>query len=93
MPQSRPPAIIPRPPNTTDPSTTQLELGSGLTAAPFNRVSKQDAEAFVDYIYSTLRMDLNYVLLFAVIPESGREIGGLDDRFELAHRMKLFKPL
>ncbi|KAJ3517947.1 hypothetical protein NLJ89_g178 [Agrocybe chaxingu] len=63
--------------------------GSSLTVVPFNQGSKQDVEALVDYIYTTLGMDLDYVLPFAGIPENGREIDGLDDRSELAHRMML----
>lgn len=63
--------------------------GSALTVVPFNQGSKQDVEALVDYIYSTLGMDLDYILPFAGIPENGREIDGLDDRSELAHRMML----
>jgi fatty acid synthase subunit alpha len=51
-------------------------------------------QALVDYIYSTdkdkgLAMDLDYILPFAAIPENGREIDGLDDRSELAHRVML----
>lgn len=68
--------------------------GSRLTVVPFNQGSKQDVEALVDYIYSTdkdkgLAMDLDYILPFAAIPENGREIDGLDDRSELAHRVML----
>jgi len=63
--------------------------GSALTVVPFNQASKQDVEALVDYIYANLGMDLDYILLFAGIPENGREIDGLDDRSELAHRMML----
>ncbi|KAF8632253.1 hypothetical protein AX15_002000 [Amanita polypyramis BW_CC] len=63
--------------------------GSALTVVPFNQASKQDVEALVDYIYSNLGMDLDYILPFAGIPENGREIDGLDDRSELAHRMML----
>ena len=55
----------------------------------FNQGSKQDVEALVNYIYSNLGMDLDYILPFAGIPENGREIDGLDDRSELAHRMML----
>ena len=43
----------------------------------------------VDYIYSTLNLDLDYVLPFAAIPENGREIDGLDDKSELAHHVML----
>ncbi|CAH7689739.1 fatty acid synthase subunit beta [Phakopsora pachyrhizi] len=68
--------------------------GSRLTVVPFNQGSKQDVEALVNYIYSTdkdkgLAMDLDYILPFAAIPENGREIDGLDDRSELAHRVML----
>jgi fatty acid synthase subunit alpha, fungi type len=63
--------------------------GSALTVVPFNQASKQDAEALVDYIYANLGMDLDYILPFAGIPENGREIDGLDDKSELAHRMML----
>jgi fatty acid synthase subunit alpha len=63
--------------------------GSSLTVVPFNQGSKQDVEALVEYIYTTLGMDLDYILPFAGIPENGREIDGLDDRSELAHRMML----
>lgn len=34
-------------------------------------------------------MDLDYILPFAALPENGREIDGLDDRSELAHRIML----
>ncbi|KAG8889684.1 3-oxoacyl-[acyl-carrier-protein] synthase [Tulasnella sp. 332] len=63
--------------------------GSALTVVPFNQGSKQDVEALVDYIYSTLNMDLDYVLPFAALPENGREIDSLDDKSELAHRVML----
>jgi 3-oxoacyl-ACP reductase-like protein len=63
--------------------------GSALTVVPFNQGSKQDVEALVDYIYTTLNMDLDYILPFAAIPENGREIDGIDDKSELAHRIML----
>ncbi|KAH8822971.1 fatty acid synthase [Flagelloscypha sp. PMI_526] len=63
--------------------------GSSLTVVPFNQGSKQDVEALVDYIYTNLSMDLDYIIPFAGIPENGREIDGLDDKSELAHRMML----
>ncbi len=63
--------------------------GSALTVVPFNQGSKQDVEALVDYVYSTLNLDLDYILPFAAIPENGREIDGLDDKSELAHRVML----
>ncbi|KPV74523.1 uncharacterized protein RHOBADRAFT_28081 [Rhodotorula graminis WP1] len=66
--------------------------GSSLTVVPFNQGSKQDVEALIDYIYSKdkgLGMDLDYILPFAALPENGREIDGIDDRSELAHRIML----
>ncbi|KAH9856627.1 fatty acid synthase [Lenzites betulinus] len=63
--------------------------GSALTVVPFNQGSKQDVEALVDYIYTTLGLDLDYILPFAAVPENGREIDGLDDQSELAHRIML----
>ena len=63
--------------------------GSALTVVPFNQGSKQDVEALVDYVYTTLGMDLDYIIPFAAVPENGREIDGLDDKSELAHRIML----
>ncbi|RXK40210.1 hypothetical protein M231_02484 [Tremella mesenterica] len=63
--------------------------GSKLIVVPFNGASKQDVEALVDYIYSNLQIDLDYIIPFAALPENGREIDGLDDRSELAHRLML----
>ena len=51
--------------------------------------STKDAEALVDYICATLGLDLDYILPFAAILENGREIDGIDDRSELAHRVML----
>lgn len=68
--------------------------GSALTVVPFNGGSRQDVEALVEYIYSAdpnngLDMDLDYILPFAALPENGRQIDGIDDRSELAHRIML----
>ncbi|KAF5337910.1 hypothetical protein D9758_013124 [Tetrapyrgos nigripes] len=63
--------------------------GSALTVVPFNQGSKQDVEALVEYIYNNLAMDLDFILPFAGIPENGREIDGIDDKSELAHRIML----
>ena len=67
--------------------------GSALTVVPFNQGSKQDVEALVDYVYTTLGMDLDYIIPFAAVPENGREIDGLDDKSELAHRIMLVNVL
>ncbi|WWC90821.1 uncharacterized protein L201_005758 [Kwoniella dendrophila CBS 6074] len=63
--------------------------GSKLVVVPFNGASKQDVEALVDYIYTTLQIDLDYIIPFAALPENGREIDGIDDKSELAHRLML----
>ncbi|ODN92793.1 hypothetical protein L198_05588 [Cryptococcus wingfieldii CBS 7118] len=63
--------------------------GSKLIVVPYNGASRQDTEALVDYIYSTLQIDLDYIIPFAALPENGREIDGIDDKSELAHRLML----
>ncbi|GAA95524.1 uncharacterized protein L969DRAFT_45497 [Mixia osmundae IAM 14324] len=63
--------------------------GSSLTVVPFNGGSKQDVEALVEYIYTDMAIDLDYVLPFAALSENGREIDGIDDRSELAHRLMM----
>jgi 3-oxoacyl-ACP reductase-like protein len=60
----------------------------------YDRDISQDVEALVDYIYRTkaeggLELDLDYILPFAALPENGREIDGIDDKSELAHRIML----
>lgn len=67
---------------------------SALVVAPFNQGSAQDVEALVDYIYSSdtnkgLGWDLDYIIPFAAIPESGRELTDIDSVSELAHRIML----
>ena len=63
--------------------------GSALTVVPFNQGLKQDVEALVNYIYMTLGMDLDYILLFATITENGHEIDGLDNKSKLAYHIML----
>jgi fatty acid synthase subunit alpha len=63
--------------------------GSKLIVVPFNGASRQDVEALVDYIYSSLQIDLDYIIPFAALPENGREIDSIDDKSELAHRLML----
>jgi fatty acid synthase subunit beta len=50
--------------------------------------SPQDCHIW-HYIYATLGLDLDYILPFAAVPENGREIDGIDDKSELAHRIML----
>ncbi|CAO1626995.1 unnamed protein product [Sympodiomycopsis kandeliae] len=67
--------------------------GSTLTVVPFNAASKADGEALVDYIYSTLQLDLDVCIPFAAIPEKGMDISELGDKSELAHRALLMNVL
>lgn len=67
--------------------------GSTLTVVPFNAASKSDVEALVDYIYSTLQLDLDVCIPFAAIPEKGMDISELGDKSELAHRALLVNVL
>src|SRR5258708_30373659 len=49
------------------------------TVIPFNQGSKKDVEALVDYIYTTLGLDLDYVIPFAAVPKNGHKIDSLYD--------------
>ncbi|KAF8503820.1 hypothetical protein F5888DRAFT_1631697 [Russula emetica] len=42
-------------------------------------------KVLVDYIYTTLGLNLDYVIPFAAVPKNGCEINGLDDKSELTH--------
>ncbi|EMC93051.1 hypothetical protein BAUCODRAFT_77435 [Baudoinia panamericana UAMH 10762] len=66
--------------------------GSMVVVVPFNQGSQQDVNALVDYIYDEkkgLGWDLDYIVPFAAISETGREIDSLDSKSELAHRIML----
>lgn len=63
--------------------------GSALVVCPLNQASSQDVEAIVDWIYGTLGWDLDHVIPFGAISENGRDLGNLDSRSELAHRLML----
>lgn len=67
--------------------------GSTLTVVPFNAASKSDGEALVDYIYTTLQLDLDVCIPFAAIPEKGMDISELGDKAELAHRALMINVL
>jgi 3-oxoacyl-ACP reductase-like protein len=56
---------------------------------PFNQASRQDCQSLVDWIYNVKALDLDIVVPFAAISENGRDIGNIDDRSELAHRLML----
>ena len=62
---------------------------SELVVLPFNQGSVQDVHALVKYIYDVEKCDLDYIIPFAALPENGRDIGDIDGRSELAHRIML----
>ncbi|KAI9045886.1 3-oxoacyl-synthase [Aspergillus affinis] len=65
--------------------------GSSLTLLPMNQASKQDCNALVEYIYgddSPTGGDLDYVVPFAAIPQTG-ELDTLNSKHELAFRAML----
>ncbi|KAJ1958568.1 fatty acid synthase alpha subunit Lsd1 [Linderina pennispora] len=65
--------------------------GSQLVVVPFNQGSAQDVESLLDYIYSPdgLAWDLDYVLPFAAIPETGCDATNIGSQSELAFRIML----
>ncbi|KAI1613404.1 fatty acid synthase subunit alpha reductase [Exophiala viscosa] len=69
--------------------------GSKLVLLPCNQASVQDMEALVKYIYEKdgLASDLDFVIPFAAISESGRELDNLNSKSELAHRLMLTNTL
>lgn len=62
--------------------------GSKLTVLPFNQASKQDCEALVNHIYETKDGDLDVIIPFAAIGETG-QLDGIDAKSELSHRLML----
>jgi 3-oxoacyl-ACP reductase-like protein len=50
--------------------------GSALSVVPFNKTSKQDVEALVDYIYANLGMDLDSSYLSLVSPKTVEKLMG-----------------
>ncbi len=63
--------------------------GSQLVVVPFNAASAGDCESLVKYIFTELKWDLDFILPFAAIDESGADLSSLDGRSEVAHRMML----
>lgn len=65
--------------------------GSELLVFPCNQASKRDCESLISHIYSPsgLGRNLDVIVPFAAMSESGAEIDGLGGRSELAHRMML----
>ncbi|CCI41838.1 unnamed protein product [Albugo candida] len=67
--------------------------GSRLIVIPFNQASKVDTEALIKHIYDTHKLDLDVIIPFAALPETGRMLTDLDGRSELAHRIMLTNTL
>ncbi len=69
--------------------------GSALWVLPFNQASATDCRQLVDYIHgaSDLGRNIDVLIPFAAMPESGIEIDGIESRSELAHRMMLVNVL
>lgn len=63
--------------------------GSQLSVLPFNGGSKRDITSVVDYIFNILGWDIDIVVPFAAIKETGRGIDNIDSRSEMAHRAML----
>ena len=63
--------------------------GSQLVVFPFNQASSQDVTALVEHIYNVEGVDIDILIPFAAISEAGRDIGSIDSRAELAHRLML----
>ncbi|RAL03095.1 putative 3-oxoacyl-synthase [Aspergillus ibericus CBS 121593] len=70
--------------------------GSKLILLPFNQASVQDCDALIDHIYTqgpasggTYGGDIDAILPFAAMPQTGTIDSGLDERAELAHRLML----
>ncbi|KAI4254027.1 MAG: hypothetical protein LQ352_003350 [Teloschistes flavicans] len=69
--------------------------GAELLVIPCNLASKQDCESLISHIYgdSGLRRNLDAIIPFAAISESGAEIDDIGAASELAHRMMLVNVL
>lgn len=63
--------------------------GAQLIVLPFNQGSFKDTQALVDHVYTSMGIDIDVLVPFAAISENGRNIDGIDDKSELAHRIML----
>ncbi|OBR08002.1 Fatty acid synthase subunit alpha reductase [Colletotrichum higginsianum IMI 349063] len=69
--------------------------GSELRVVPFNQGSRRDVEALAAYCCGDARGDggIDFVVPFAVMAESNRDLEDLDSHAELAHRVALVNVL
>eukprot|EP01062_Namystynia_karyoxenos_P028436 TRINITY_DN21550_c0_g1_i1.p1 TRINITY_DN21550_c0_g1~~TRINITY_DN21550_c0_g1_i1.p1 ORF type:complete len:4167 (+),score=1617.38 TRINITY_DN21550_c0_g1_i1:129-12503(+) len=63
--------------------------GSKLWVLPFNGGSAQDCQSCVDYVYDELRLDVDFILPFAAMPQMGIEAVNIGEESELALRIML----
>jgi fatty acid synthase subunit alpha len=63
-------------------------LGSSLVVVSFNQASVEDVENLVQYIYTKINWDLDFVIPFAAISCNGT-LSEIGSRSELAHRLML----
>ncbi|GME39335.1 Fatty acid synthase alpha subunit protein [Neofusicoccum parvum] len=69
--------------------------GSELAVLPFNQGSVTDVQALVSHVYAdpSYGGDVDFIIPFAAISETGQEIDRIDGKSELAHRIMLINVL
>jgi fatty acid synthase subunit beta len=60
-----------------------------LICLPYNCGSQKDLDSVLEYVYDTLKLDVDYCFPFAALSENGRGCGDVDSKSELAHRIML----
>ncbi|KAJ2358849.1 fatty acid synthase alpha subunit Lsd1 [Coemansia sp. RSA 2618] len=68
---------------------TQGSRGAELIVVPFNQGSASDVSRLVDYVFATLKCNVDFVLPFAAISEYGSDVSALGSRVELSARIML----
>lgn len=69
--------------------------GAELSVLPFNQGSVTDVQALIAHVYADASYggDLDFIIPFAAISETGQEIDRIDGKSELAHRIMLLNVL
>ncbi|KAH7381080.1 hypothetical protein BKA64DRAFT_227984 [Cadophora sp. MPI-SDFR-AT-0126] len=73
--------------------THAAKPGAELVLLPFNQGSIQDISNLVSYIHSDLGWEIDHLVPFGAIPETGRTLEDIDSTSELAHRVMLTNTL
>jgi len=60
-----------------------------LICLPYNCGSQKDLDSVLEYVYDTLKLDVDFCFPFAALSENGRGCGDVDSKSELAHRIML----